>query len=334
MVAASAPTGDIWGGRQRRANMNRDLLVGTAAGATSALFWFSILSGISGGVLLAYLSPFPLLLSGLNLGMRPMNIAAAVAVVLAAVISSPLAAGLFAASIALPSWIIVRQALLGQVKDETIVGWFPVGHILAMIAGLGTIFIAALAVTHLGVEGGLEGAVESFLKEAFATWFVTADGVDPVMIAGRLVPFFPGLVVSSWILLMVVNATVAQGLLVRLGRNIRPSPAYARLTLPDWLSWAFVAAAALSLIGSGDLQYVGRNVAIVLAVPFFFLGLSTVHTAAQRLPNKRAMLAVFYMILLFFGWSALAVAGLGFFEQWAGLRHRFNGGHTGNEEEE
>ena len=35
-------------------------------------------------------------------------------------------------------------------------------------------------------------------------------------------------------------------------------------------------------------------------------------------------LTTFYIFLIIFGWAAVAVAGIGFFEQWAELRGKFN----------
>jgi hypothetical protein len=123
----------------------------------------------------------------------------------------------------------------------------------------------------------------------------------------------------------VVNAVLAQHLVTRMKRNLRPTPAYADLLLPQWMSWPLIGSAALALIGSGDLQFTGRNLTLVLAVPFFFVGLAVVHTWARRVAYTGVVVVVFYLILLLSGWAMLAVAGLGMAEQWIGLRGRFAG---------
>jgi len=114
-----------------------------------------------------------------------------------------------------------------------------------------------------------------------------------------------------------------------MGRNLRPSPAYAETTLPQWVSWPLVAAAALSLVGSGDIQFLGRNLAMVLAVPFFFVGLAVVHALARRVAYKGLILISFYVVLVLSGWAMVAVAGIGIAEQWFGVRNRFAGPPTG-----
>ncbi|HEY4635442.1 MAG TPA: DUF2232 domain-containing protein, partial [Rhodospirillales bacterium] len=144
-----------------------------------------------------------------------------------------------------------------------------------------------------------------------------------------MAPLFPGAVGGSWLIMSVVNAALAQAILVRMKRNLRPTPAYAETTLPQWVSWPLVGAAALALIGSGDLQYTGRNLAMVLAVPFFFVGLAVVHTLARRVAYKGLILAAFYLVLVLSGWAMVAVASFGVVDQWFGLRHRFAGPPAG-----
>ncbi len=87
--------------------------------------------------------------------------------------------------------------------------------------------------------------------------------------------------------------------------------------------------AADALLGPGELEYIGRNLVIILAVPFFFLGLAVIHALARRAVPMAMLLAVFYFVfyglLLFTGWAAMmAVAAIGLIEQWGGgLRRRF-----------
>jgi len=121
---------------------------------------------------------------------------------------------------------------------------------------------------------------------------------------------------------MLGNAALAQGLLAKGGRNLRPSPRLRELTLPDWLSWALVAAALVALAAPGEIGYIGRNLVLVVAVPYFFLGLSVVHKMAALTPLPGALLALVYLVVIFSGWFALFVAGIGVLEQWVGLSSR------------
>lgn len=136
-------------------------------------------------------------------------------------------------------------------------------------------------------------------------------------------PLFPGAVAGMWAILLVFDTVIAQALLARGGRNIRPSPRLRELTLPDWLSWPLVIAAIAALIGPGDVEYTGRNLAMVLAVPFYFLGLAVLHKMASLVTFSGMLIAMFYMAM-FTGWFILVVAGLGLLEQWVGLKKRLS----------
>jgi len=61
-----------------------------------------------------------------------------------------------------------------------------------------------------------------------------------------------------------------------------------------------------------------------LAVPFLFSGLSVVHKLAAFTPLPGALLALVYMVMIFSGWFALIIAGLGVLEQWIGLKDRMD----------
>ena len=129
----------------------------------------------------------------------------------------------------------------------------------------------------------------------------------------------------------LLNAIIAQNVLVRMKKALRPTPAYADLQLPQWISWPLVAAAALALLGAGEMEYTGRNLAMILALPLFFLGLAVVHTWARSLSGGGMVLVAFYLILVLSGWAALVVAGIGLVELWSGLRHRLVGPHKNDD---
>ena len=122
--------------------------------------------------------------------------------------------------------------------------------------------------------------------------------------------------------ILTAAESYAQGLLAKGKKNLRPSPRLRELMLPEWPSWALVGSAALALIGTGEIGYLGRNLFIVFAVPYFFLGLSVVHVLASSLRFPAMLLALVYLVTLATGWFALVIGGIGILEQWVGLRRR------------
>ncbi|MBL4615327.1 MAG: DUF2232 domain-containing protein [Magnetovibrio sp.] len=289
---------------------------------------------------LSLVHAIPLLLVGLALGTRTSSIAAATAVAVVA-LANPMSGLVFGVLYATPAWLIVRLMLTGpygvirsipagqkvEAPDKAHdpssptgdLGWFPAGYIVAVITAMG----AALIVTaSLLTGGGLEENVTLALT-AMANAFAGPQGEEVLQQAVlSLVPYFAGMAAGMWAFGVLVNMVIAQSLVAKGGRNLRPSPRLRELVLPDWLSWALVGSALLALITSGELEYIGQNTVIVLAVPFFLLGLAVVHKLASLTPFRGAMLGMIYLVILFSGWFVLVIAGLGILEQWVGLKSR------------
>jgi hypothetical protein len=328
------------------------------AGAISGLLVVAALSGSS--IAVAYLTlvlTMPLFMVGLSQGIRAAAIAVASGTMVA-MLFSPEAGFMFAILFGAPSWLLIRLALTGPygpvnvppahpgpyrqegpettstVQDRFLgrvadwngkpgefprdLGWFPAGHILAAMAAIACGQIVAVAF----LTGGLETAVLDYLG-ALADAIAAPQGQKVLHEAiVKAAPFFAGTVAAFWALTLLVNAVLAQGLLAKGGRNLRPSPRLRELRLPDWLSWALVTAALMALIASGEIEYIGRNLFLVLAVPFFFLGLSAVHMLVGMTPLPGALLALVYLLVIFSGWFALLIAGIGILEQWIGVSDR------------
>jgi len=140
-------------------------------------------------------------------------------------------------------------------------------------------------------------------------------------VAAALALVIPGVVASSWMVMAVINAALAQGLLARFKVNWRPSPELAALDLPLWLSAAFALAAAMTALG-GAARFLGINALIALVVPFTLAGLGVLHAAVRHLAHPAMALVVFYTLAGLFGWPLLVAAIIGLFEPWLGLRRR------------
>ena len=123
---------------------------------------------------------------------------------------------------------------------------------------------------------------------------------------------------------VIVDRTkAAQAGLTRAGQALRATPDYSAIELPEWSYWLFVVAATAKLMSSGEIEFVAQNLTMILGAPFVFVGLGVVHRAARRLHYSGIALAVFYLCLFLFPWSAAVVGVLGFAEKWVALRERF-----------
>ena len=308
--------------------MSKGWLMALAGGVLSVLASMAFLGGSPGGWFFVYLAPLPLLLAGLGLGPAAATVAGGGAIVVAGLAAGLLAAGFYGLVFVLPTWLVAQLAFIKRQDADGALSWFPAGWILSWLAVLAAAVL--LVASAMSYDIGVDKAVSMHLNDAFSVIASSLPEANrqqweanrPQFVA-LLTPLFPGVVGTTWVMLTVLNGAVAQALLVRMKRNLRPSPSFSGLALPHWMSWLVVGGATVALIGSGQMEYIGRNLVVILAVPFFFLGLAVIHAAIKRTPFPGALLAVFYLAFMFFGWIVFAVAGIGLAEQWAGLRQRF-----------
>lgn len=307
--------------------MIRQLGLGLAAGLLSALLFLSLVKGIALGFVLSYVAPLPLMMAGLALGMGASVTAGLVGAVVVALGFGGMSALSFLAAAALPALVVTNRALLWRQPQDGPTEWYPPGLILAWLTAAVLALMCIGAILVAGHPEGVKGWVTETIGRTLDLLATELPPDERPKVAGWWSSFFPAMVCASWLVMIVANATGAQGLLVRLGRNRRPSPVYRQLWLPDWLAGLMVVAALASQVIGGDVGYVGGNVALVVLIPFMFLGLAGIHQWAAGKPQARLILAATYGLLaLVFVWTALAVAVLGMVRFWT---MRFRRGNSG-----
>ncbi|MBT7267543.1 MAG: DUF2232 domain-containing protein [Rhodospirillaceae bacterium] len=312
--------------------MYKETTVAIGAGLASALLSVAIAFGSGLGLLLVYFALLPILLIGLSQGHRSGSIAAIAGVFGTIFLTNIFQGALYSVSVALPAWLVVRYGLMSHTARDGSTTWFPIGEILARLAALGGIALVLGAITYFDAEGGIVKVIEEFLDKILAARLQFGSPAQRHLLVERLVPLFPAISAASWILMTLVNSLLAQTILIRAGRNLRPAAQYSSINAPEWLYWGLVGAGLMALLGSGSFEYVGRNLAIVLAIPFFFIGLGVIHTLAKLLRSPSIALTAFYFLMVISSWAIFVVAIIGFFEEWNDLRHRF--GAPAREEDE
>ncbi len=315
--------------------MPKDMLIALGAGVLAALAATAFLSRAPGALMLVYFADLPLIMAGFAFGPQAAAIGGLAGFMTAGLIGGGLAAGIFGIMQALPVWLIVRQLLLQRPAavagpDQTAgpggqVEWYPIGDMLCWLTVFAAAMLAVMSLTSMTGGQGLSVLVSTNLEEILNVMVPQWEDEHRASMVAVMVPMFPGAIAVSWLVMTIANATLGHGILIRLKKAIRPSPAYAALDLPQWISWPLVLSALLALLGSGEMEYTGRNLAMILVVPFFFLGLAVVHTWARRVSHSGMVLIAFYLVLVLSGWAAMGVVGIGIAELWVGLRHRMGG---------
>lgn len=298
--------------------VNRQLGLALAAGLCSALMFLSLAKGFASGAVLSYWAPMPLMMAGLALGMGASTLAAGVAAVAVAAAAGGFSALPFAVAAALPALLVTNRALLWRNAADGSVEWYPPGLVLAWLTAAGlALLLLGTALVGGSSPDGVEGTVTRVVGQALDQLATGLSADERKKVAQWWTPLFPAMVISSWLVMAVLNATGAQGLLARTGRARRPSPAYRQLELPDWLGYGLAVAAGTAIVVGGDVGYVATNALVVMLLPFVLMGLAVIHRWAKGRPNAGLLLAVTYgLLILAFGWAAAAVAGLGLVRFW------------------
>lgn len=304
--------------------MSRYWLLAIGGGAASVLI-YSMAGALPGGLIFAYFTALPLYLAGLSLGATAGATAGVAATVGIWLPGGGITAMVFLVVTAMPVMVFVRQALLSRSDGQGNQVWYPAGNMVFTLCVLGALIYSGIALWLSALPEGFEGSVTSFTEGMAETLLAPSAAQFRELFVAKIAPILPGFAVASWLIMNVVNAALAQGILSRFQHNYRPSPEIASMELPYWLPLAAVTAGAtaMGLMLPGSLGYFGTNLAIILFIPFFFIGLAVAHTWCRNKPVGPFLLILLYVLLIIFDRLIIFVAALGLIEQWVGLRRRF-----------
>ena len=295
------------------------LTVAAVAGLLAGGLYLSVLVGPA-FILFQYFTQLPLFMVGLGVGIIAVLLSGCVAFVVA-MIAEPILGLVFLVGYVGPTLLVTHRALLNRSVKENQLEWYPIGRLLAEIS----IYVTAVVV--LGViwltvqDGGLEGAIESLVSQLRSILGAdVARGGDLLLSQNGFV--VPGLIGISWIVMMVINGSLAQWLLRRSGRNLRPSSALQDVKLPTWLGYLLGVSILALLWGNGALSFAGGAAMMILMTPFFFQGVGVVHQWCSRSSSGNLILVVFYLLMLVLQWPILLVIVFGIVDQWFDLRRQ------------
>lgn len=308
-------------------------LAAIGCGALSAALFLTLLAMPTGvGLLLSNFSPLPILVVGLAVGVQATLVAGAAATVVMAGATDVAWAVSFAVTFAVPALLVVLGALRlrpGPAGQPAV--WAGPTGLLLLLVWSAVAVLVALALATLGTPDGLRGALTQALRpvvESMGPTFAQMLGqpagtISPDDFVQRMLLLIPGFALGAWIVLMIVNAALAQGLLMRMGRNRRPPLRMAEVDLPVWMAQAFAIAVFAAVASPTVLGWYGFHAALVLSVAYFFAGLSVIHAAALRTGMRVPILVVTYLSLLLFTLlTAPVVVGLGLVEHWVRFKQR------------
>ncbi|WP_169568747.1 DUF2232 domain-containing protein [Sneathiella limimaris] len=310
--------------------MVKDIGIGTALGLISTLLLiFSVLgSGTPAGQVnalqtmsLMTLSVVPLFVAGLGWGLAGGISAVVTGALVAATIIAPLFSMTYVLTCGLPVLLITRQSLLWR-EENGKVTWYPTTNLVMIWVGV-SILLSFMAIALLYQDQELrKNLITQFdlilpqlQQQGKMFEAITAEGIV------RALPQFFG---PFWGVILLLGGILAQGVLVRFKRNIRPSPVFQDLKLPVWMAVATVGVVGFNLLFNWGDTFLGA-VILALEIAFFLQGIAVIHKVSKGWRYRPFILTAVYLSMFLIFWLVLVVALLGLVDSWVGFREKLNG---------
>ncbi len=306
---------------------------GALAGLVSTVLYVAALAQSPLSGIATLVTPLPLYLAGLSSGSTAAAIGAAIVVVISGALAGPANAASYLALIGLPavgiSYLLLLNRDVVSIDGSTTVEWYPAGKLLSWLAlsAAGLLLISGFAAS--GQEGGLRSQAQEMFLLAIGGQEQLEIMLDELQLTAekdQLFELVAAILPTAFVVYLAsmaaANAGLAQRLLIRMDRALRPSPRIKSMVLPAYMDIVLALSVALSL-ASGDVGFIGTSLAFVLMIPYFLLGLVVIHAISQRWPGRGAILALFYFSIFVIQGLAFLVAALGLMEQWFEFRHRY-----------
>lgn len=294
--------------------MNARMTASLAGGIISALLALAAVRGLPLGGVLFWFAPFPLYALAFAFGPSAMLAAGGVGAAVALASGGLAASALWIVLFGLPAIAFSLMAQRGNTLS------LPLPFALLALWPAAMLVTAEIALS--GQPGGLSGALRTAVGEAVSRMGApaelgTAELVDAVV---RLKP----LAFAIWFsVVTVLNASAAQGFVVRRGLNVTAPVRWAEASLPLWYAPVAVVPALAAGLAPGEAGFFASSLAMMLAVPLVMQGLAVVHVITTGRSGRGLLLGGMYVgLLLFLVPAGLVLAGLGLAEFVLNLRGR------------
>jgi hypothetical protein len=281
---------------------NPAALAAAAGGLIAAILALWAMRGLPLGGVVLWFAPAPIFAAGLAFGPPTAWLAAAAGALVMGFSAHPIALAFYLAMFALPAALLITLYMR------------PAGPAVSapvMALGLYPVLLLGLLAAFLAGEGGLEAVLRDAVEQGTRRMGIQMgeamlDAVVRVKAAA----------VGFWTaLLLIGNAALAQWFLRRSGLSLVPWPDLAEARMPTWYL-GLLAASAAGLAVTGGVLWL--SFVLLLLVPFFLMGVASVHRRTRGRGGRGWLLAAFYaLMIVFLQFMAPAMVGLGLYEQWA-----------------
>lgn len=300
----------------------RTLGVAAGAGLTSALLFAASAQGAGPALILAYVTPLPVMIATLGFGHATGLVAAAIAAGGLGLYLGLLPGLFFGLLLGFPAWWLPYLALLARPLGAepatpaqgapALMLWYPIGRVIAWAAAVVAAIILGLGAVLILRSGGFDAAV-SYLGGRLDTLVgqTASQELSGTTSTRRVVQLLPVLMAASTFLMLVANLWLAGRVVERSGLLTRPWPALPEnIRLPRFAVGIMAAAGVVAFAG-GAVRVAGGVVVASFGMAFALQGLAAAHALTRGLSARRAILLAIYIIVLTVLPSILGLSILG-----------------------
>lgn len=306
--------------------MTKTIGIGVLAGLVSALLFGVLIKATALALFLYLFAPLPILIVGLGWSHKAALAAVASGSLALAAMLAPAAGLKFAVYIALPAWWLAYLALLGRPRSDGSLEWYPLGRLLAWVAGTAALAFVAIAVVATPDYQTYRARLDELARQLVQVQMTgkpptpapapnaeTGETPPPAQepppvpqtpddlqgeVARTLASLAPGIVGQGLTVLMTFYLWLAARIVQISGRLMRPWPDIPATTMPRGVLAVFAAAIGLALVG-GYPGVLGTALAGALAAAFALQGLAAFHDRSRGRPARGALLFGLYIVLFF-----------------------------------
>ncbi len=319
------------------------LLTGIIAGIASSILYISGTLGTPLSLLLYFLAPLPLLITGLGWGAISAAAGAGAGVIVAGGIAGISGGLLYFASIGLMPIILSYYALMSRssdTDDQTSSNapkgrdWYPLGQLLIWIAGFATalsvVFIVFVMPSTPEMKASLEVLFKAVLDQNLELKARLGGNNAAAQMVKVFIALLPVTLAGYTFATTSANLWLASKIITASGRAIRPTFELSQIEYPRILPLVLAATLALTFI-PGIVHVIALAGTASLTLAFMFLGLLVIHVIVPTSPARPVFLGALYVtifILLKYAYLALALVGIA--ETIFAIRARFVAGPPSN----
>ncbi len=312
--------------------------IGIGAGLASALLVAVVTQGTGLALMLFLLAPVPVLVAALGWDHRAGLVAALTGGLAIAVLAAPLAGLSFALATALPAWWLAYLALLGRPREDGSIEWYPLGNLLAWIAGTAALTYLAAAILPDFNFASYEAASREAAEAVLRLQTGTPEGADippfgdiPAQdVVERLAAATPVFAAQGFTIILTLYVWMSAKIVSASGRLARPWPFIPATLMPRGAMLVLAGAALAAALLDGFIGVIGLALTGGLVMAFGIQGLAAIHEMTLGRSGRMLILILTYVLILLS--QGLVLLGLIFFgiaDTAFGIRQRMRAARNG-----